>query len=45
MVEWVGLVDLFRAVFAEEIGDIDNQHDLAFVRLKRGVSRERALLG
>jgi hypothetical protein len=33
------------AVFAEEVGDIDDQHDLAFVRLKRGVSRERALLG
>jgi hypothetical protein len=33
------------AVFTEEVGDIDDQHDLAFVRLKRGVSRERALLG
>jgi hypothetical protein len=33
------------AVFAEEVGNIDDQHDLAFVRLKRGVSRERALLG
>ena len=52
VVERVGLVassfqffTRLAAVFAEEVGDIDDQHDLAFVRLKRGVSRERALLG
>ena len=54
VVERVGLIAFFPlgnifgfgyAVFAEEVGDIDDQHDLAFVRLKRGVSRERALLG